>query len=145
MLLVTQRLQQFSRALVLAILLCNVQVSWCRQLLEKNAYIVELARPHTASSFLSSQSSMKVRYTYDSDLFYGASVQFPSAGVARSALAHPDVLRVWDVVHHTRPYALRERRDNTDSVFLDPFNSVKFPPCVSNTEKKKHMAHCMVI
>ncbi|KAI9313291.1 peptidase S8/S53 domain-containing protein [Dichotomocladium elegans] len=73
-----------------------------------NSYIVELARPpHECGSLL---HQVEVRYEYNSDLFYGASIIAPTPSIANHVLSHPDIVNVWPVRHHSRPYAQEQPR-----------------------------------
>lgn len=63
-------------------------------------YIVELEKN---SSFLKHLDDARVHYHYDSDLFYGASVEFASPSQARAALARHDVVNSWSVMTHQHP------------------------------------------
>ncbi|KAI9494879.1 peptidase S8/S53 domain-containing protein [Zychaea mexicana] len=76
----------------------------------RNGYIVELLRPPSESTFFDSGDGDQhspnrkvVRYTYDSDLLYGASVEFDDSASAKAALAHPDIINAWPITHHSRP------------------------------------------
>ncbi|KAI9276993.1 peptidase S8/S53 domain-containing protein [Phascolomyces articulosus] len=89
-----------------------------------NSYIVELTRSPTESTFFQ-HDIRKVRYTYDSDLLQGVSVEFGDSISAKLALAHPDVVNAWPVSHHTRPSGLLE---NSKEPVKEAFNIQPFSP-----------------
>ncbi|KAL0092230.1 secreted subtilisin-like serine protease [Phycomyces blakesleeanus] len=66
----------------------------------QNAYVVELSSKEALTHF---NAQYNTRYTYDSDLLRGVSVQFGSTDEASIALAHPDIKNIWPITHKSRP------------------------------------------
>ncbi|ORZ01661.1 peptidase S8/S53 domain-containing protein [Syncephalastrum racemosum] len=71
-----------------------------REQQQQPRYIIELEK---GSTFLKHLNDARVHYQYDSDLFYGASVEFASPARARAALARHEVVNSWSVMTHQHP------------------------------------------
>ncbi|KAG2223928.1 hypothetical protein INT45_009380 [Circinella minor] len=94
-----------------------------------NGYIVEFDRSPSESTFFQ-HDIRKVRYTYNSKLLNGASVEFGDSVSAKAALAHPDIINVWPVSHHSRPSGLSDdtAQEFTNQAFnIQPFSPEQVP------------------
>ena len=111
-----------------SVLVSLLSLAWCvHGERVDNGYIVELSQSPAKSSVLQ-HASRQVRYTYDSDLLYGVSVEFADSASAKAALAHPDVVNTWSISQHTRPTALFDTRQESTAkqdVTLQPYSPVR--------------------
>ena len=92
-----------------------------------NGYIVEFDRSPSESTFFQ-HDIRKVRYTYNSKLLNGASVEFGDVVSAKAALAHPDIINIWPVSHHSRPSGMSDdtaQEFSNQSFNIQPFSPVR--------------------
>ncbi|KAI8997763.1 peptidase S8/S53 domain-containing protein [Pilobolus umbonatus] len=98
--------------------LCVCLLQWVYMISAHHSYILEF------SVLPTSFNAMRIRYTFDSDIFQGMAVDFESQDIAEQAIKHPDIIHAWPIHHrmglqaHMNGYRYHENSKDSGSFFI---------------------------